>query len=211
MWPPEALTFLEELEANNDRDWFKANRSRYDADLLAPARELADRLSHLGRPKVFRPYNDTRFHLRPPIKENIAVAIGYGDAGGYYFELSLDGLFVGAGLHHAATDQLERFRAAVDDGRRYKPVERAFQTAAAAGLSPTEPELKRAPRGFRPDHPRIDLLRMKSITVHRRHDLEPWLHQPACDEVVQTELEASKPLVDWLAKTIGASTRAQAR
>jgi uncharacterized protein (TIGR02453 family) len=211
VWPPEALTFLEELEANNDRDWFKANRARYDADLLAPARELADKLSHFGRPKVFRPYNDTRFHMRPPIKENIAVAIGYGDAGGYYFELSLDGLFVGAGLHHPATDQLERFRAVVNDGRRYKAVERALQTASGAGLSATEPELKRAPRGYRPDHPRIDLLRMKSITVHRRHDLEPWLHQPACDEVVQAELEAAKPLVDWLTKTIGASTRSQAR
>ena len=78
-------------------------------------------------------------------------------------------------------------------------------------MSATEPELKRAPRGYRPDHPRIDLLRMKSITVHRRHDLEPWLHQPACDEVVQAELEAAKPLVDWLTKTIGASTRSQAR
>jgi uncharacterized protein (TIGR02453 family) len=205
VWPPEALTFLEELEANNGRDWFRANRGRYDADLLAPARDLAEKLSHLGAPKFFRPYNDTRFHMRPPLKEHIGVAIGYGAAGGFYFELSLDGLIVAGGLHHAAQDQLERFRAAIGDGRRYKGFERALATATEAGLSTAEPELKRAPRGYRPDHPRIDLLRMKALTVSRRHELAPWLHKPACDRRVKAELEAAKPLVDWLASTVGPS------
>src|ERR671929_18146 len=41
MWPPEALQFLRDLEANNDRDWFRANRARYDAHLVEPARDLA--------------------------------------------------------------------------------------------------------------------------------------------------------------------------
>src|SRR5205807_2172713 len=80
MWSPEALEFLRELEANNDRDWFKANRERYDAHLLEPARALAEALRHLGSPHFFRPYNDTRFHMRPPIKEQLGVAIGYGAA-----------------------------------------------------------------------------------------------------------------------------------
>src|SRR4051794_41798140 len=84
MWPASALEFLRELEANNDRDWFKANRSRYDEDLVAPARELAARLGHLGEAHLFRPYNDTRFHMRPPIKEQLGLAIGYGGAGGAY-------------------------------------------------------------------------------------------------------------------------------
>src|SRR4051795_2898939 len=118
MWPASALEFLRELEANNDRDWFKANRSRYDEDLVAPARELAARLGHLGEAQLFKAYKDTRVHMRPPIKEQLGLAIGYGGAGGYYVELSLDGLLVGAGLHHPATDQLERFRQAIDDGRR---------------------------------------------------------------------------------------------
>src|SRR6184192_1617018 len=125
MWPKEALQFLRELEANNDRDWFRANRGRYDADLVAPARELAGRLAHLGEAHLFRPYNDTRFHMRPPIKEQLGVAIGYGGAGGYYVELSLDGLLVAAGLHQPASDQVERFRAAIDDGRRAAAFERA--------------------------------------------------------------------------------------
>src|SRR2546423_15096230 len=100
MWPASALEFLRELEANNDRDWFKANRGRYDADLVAPARELAARLSHLGEAHLFRPYNDTHFHMRPPIKEQLGVAIGYGGAGGHTVGLSLATLLVAAGRPH---------------------------------------------------------------------------------------------------------------
>lgn len=204
MWPPEALAFLRELEDNNDRDWFQANRARYDADLLAPAKALvADALAAFGEPHFFRPYNDTRFHARPPIKEQLGVAIGYGAAGGFYVELSLDGLLVAGGLHHVAADQLERYRAAIDDGRRAKAFERAIATATGAGLQLVEPALKRAPRGYPPDHPRIDLLRRKELTVYRRHALEPWLHEARCAEVVRAELEATRPLVAWLAKHVG--------
>src|SRR4051794_10674404 len=207
MWPPAALDFLRDLESNNDRDWFKANRGRYDTDLVAPARELAARLSHLGDAHLFRPYNDTRFHMKPPIKEQLGVAIGYGGAGGYYVELSLDGLLVAAGLHHPASDQLERFRAAIDDGRRAAAFERAVRSAEAAGLAVSDPELKRAPRGYPQGHPRVDRLRLKELTVHRRHPLEPWLHAPACDALIRRELDAARPLVAWLRKHVGPSQR----
>jgi uncharacterized protein (TIGR02453 family) len=207
VWPVEAISFLRELEANNDRDWFKANRGRYDSDLVEPARELAAELGHLGAPRLFRPYNDTRFHMRPPIKEQLSLAIGYGGAGGYYVELSLDGLLVAAGLHHPASDQLERYRAAIDDGRRAAAFERAVKTAVAAGLELADPELKRAPRGYPADHPRIDRLRLKELTVYRRHPLEPWLHEPGADERIRAELEGARSLVAWLAKHVGPSQR----
>ena len=205
MWPPEALEFLRDLEANNDRDWFKANRDRYDNYLVEPARELARGLAHLGEPHMFRPYNDTRFHMRPPIKEQLAVAIGRWDPGGYYVELSLDGLLVAAGLYQPGADQLARFRSAIDDGRRAATFERAVKAAGAAGLTLGEPALKRAPKGYSPDHPRIERLRLKQLTVRHRHPLEPWLHEPACDELIRTELKAARPLVAWLAKHVGPS------
>jgi uncharacterized protein (TIGR02453 family) len=209
MWPPEALEFLRELEANNDRDWFKANRARYDADLVEPAREMAQGLTHLGEPHMFRPYHDTRFHMRPPIKEQLGVAIGYGGAGGYYFELSLDGLLVAAGLHQPASDQLERFRRTIDDGRRAAGFEKAVRAAEAGGLQLAPPELKRAPRGFPIDHPRIDRLRLKQLTVSNRHPLEPWLHEPACDERIRSELESARPLVTWLGKNVGPTSQSR--
>ena len=205
MWPPQALEFLRELEDNNDRDWFKANRARYDEHLVAPAKALAAEVEHLGPLRLFRPYNDARFGNRPPLKEQVGLAIGYGGAGGFYVELSLDGLLVGGGLHHPANDQLERFRAAIDDGRRAKGFERALAAARAAGLQMIEPALKRAPRGYAVDHPRVEHLRRKHVTVFCRHALEPWLHEPRATEVVKTQLEAAQPLVAWLAKQVGPS------
>lgn len=211
MWPPQALEFLAELEQNNDRQWFKANRRRYDEDLLAPARALAEKLSDLGTPHFFRPYNNTRFRPGPPLKENLGVALGYGATGGFYFDLSLDGLLIAAGLHHPAPDQLERFRAAIDDDRAARGFERALSRAARAGLKLAEPQLKRAPRGYPTDHPRLERLRLKELTVSRRYPLEPWLHEPSCDERVRADLDAARPLVKWLAETVGPSTQPRPR
>ena len=53
------------------------------------------------------------------------------------------------------------------------------------------------------DHPRVDRLRMKQLTVSYRHPLEPWLHEPSCDERVRSEMVAARPLVKWLAETVG--------
>ncbi len=211
MWPPAALELLGDLEDHNDRDWVKANRRRYDEYLVAPARELAATLSDLGEPHFFRPYRDTRFRPGPPIKEQFALAIGYGPAGGYYVEVSLDGLLVGAGLHHPTADQLERFRAAIDDDRRAGGFERAITAAEAAGLTTFEPALKRAPKGYPADHPRIDRLRMKMLTVYRRHALEPWLHEAECDTRIAAELRAARPLVTWIAETVGPPSQPRTR
>ncbi len=205
MWPPAALEFLTELEANNDAEWFRANRDRYNRDLLEPVRQMATELSHLGQPHYFRPYANRRFRPGPPLKENIALAIGYGGGGGYYFDLSLDGLLIGAGIHHPASDQLERYRAAIDNGRVARGFEQAIRKAEAAGLETAPAELKRAPKGYSPDHPRIELLRMKELTVFHRHKLGAWLHDRRCVERIRTEFDAARPFVKWLSEYVGPS------
>jgi uncharacterized protein (TIGR02453 family) len=206
-FPPEALDFLRDLEANNDRDWFKANRARYDEHLVAPARALGDDLADLGRPHLFRPWNDTRFHARPPIKEQLGLAIGHEGAGGYYVELSLDGFLVAAGIHSPAPDQVDRLRRAIDAGRTAAPLARALKRAQAAGFELSAPALARAPRGYPADHPRVELLRRRSLTVHRRHPLGPWLRRPGAGRRVREELEAATPLVRWLREHVGPSQR----
>jgi uncharacterized protein (TIGR02453 family) len=210
-FPPQALEFLSELEANNDRDWFKANRSRYDEHLVAPAHALGDDLSDLGRPHLFRPWNDTRFHPRPPIKEHLGLAIGHEGAGGYYVELSLDGFLVAAGMYRPAPDQLDRLRRAVDAGRTAAVLTRALRRAQAAGFELNAPSLARAPRGYPADHPRLDLLRHRSLTMHRRHPLGPWLHRPGAGKRLREELEAAAPLVRWLGEHVGPSQRGATR
>jgi len=209
-FPAEALEFLTELEANNDRDWFKANRVRYDELLVAPATALGEELADLGRPKLFRPWNDTRFHAAPPIKEHLGMAIGYEGAGGFYVELSLDGLLVAAGLHNPASDQVERMRIAIDKPRTAASLSKAIGVAEAAGLELNEPDLVRGPRGYPADHPRMDLLRRRRLTVAKRHTTGRWLERPAAGKRIREQLDAAAPLVRWLRTHVGPSERGAA-
>jgi len=202
-FPAAAIEFLKDLEENNDRDWFKANRLRYQEFLLAPAVALGEDLSALGRPRLFRPWNDTRFRAGPPIKEHIGLAIGYEGAGGFYVELSLDGLLVAAGLHNPASDQVERLRSAAS-------LSRALKTAQAVGLELNEPDLIRAPRGYRPDHPRLEMLRRRRLTLAIRHDLAGWIHTPKAGARIHSELKAAAPLVRWLREHVGPSQPSRA-
>jgi uncharacterized protein (TIGR02453 family) len=212
-FPPGALDFLRELEDHNDRDWFKANRRRYDELLVAPASALGEELAAAGcgRAHLFRPWNDTRFRPGPPVKEHVGLAVGYEGAGGFYVELSLDGLLVAAGLHNPAPDQVERMRRLVADGRSAAPLAKAIATAEAAGLTLNEPDLRRAPRGYPADHPRIELLRRRALTVSQRHPLADWIHGPAAGRRIRGQLDAAGPLVRWLRERVGPTERPRAR
>lgn len=210
-FPAEALEFLTELEANNDRDWFKANRARYDEFLVAPATALGEDLADIGTPKLFRPWNDTRFHAAPPIKEHLGLAIGYEGAGGFYVELSLDGVLVAAGLHNPQSDQVERMRAAIDKPRIAASLRKAIGSAEAGGLELNEPDLVRGPRGYPVDHPRMDLLRRRRLVVAKRHAVGRWVERPAAGRRIRDQLDAAAPLVRWLRGHVGPSERGAAR
>jgi uncharacterized protein (TIGR02453 family) len=210
-FPPQAIEFLTELEANNEREWFKANRARYDEFLVVPATALGDDLSDLGRPKLFRPWNDTRFHAAPPIKEQLGLAIGYEGAGGFYVELSLDGLFVATGLHNPASDQVERMRRAIDTPRLAGSLTKAIAVAEAGGLELNGPDLVRGPRGYPADHPRADLLRRRRLVATRRQPIARWLERPAAGKRIREQLDAGAPLVRWLRSHVGPSERGAAR
>jgi uncharacterized protein (TIGR02453 family) len=204
-WPRAALTFLADLEAHNDREWFKANRERYDETCAGPALALGTDLADLGSPKLFRPWNDTRFRPGPPIKEHIGLAIGYEGAGGWYVQLALDGLLVAAGLHAPKPDQVARLRAAIDDGRKAAALTRALAVARGVGLSLNEPDLLRVPRGYDADHPRAELLRRRSLTVSRTYPATAWLHKPAAYDRIRESVDAATPMVNWLRRHVGPS------
>jgi uncharacterized protein (TIGR02453 family) len=203
-WPKATMTFLADLEANNDRDWFKANRTRYDELCAAPALALGEDLSDLGAPKLFRPWNDTRFRPGPPIKEHIGLAVGYEGAGGWYVQLGLDGLLVAAGLYAPKPDQVARLRAAIDDGRKAAALTRALAVARAGGLSLNAPALLRVPRGFDADPPRAELLRRRSLTVSRTMTPAAWMHGPKAYDRIREPLDAAAPMVKWLRRHVGA-------
>ncbi len=209
-WPRGALTFFKDLEANNEREWFKEHRPRYESLVREPAAKLGQDLADLGRPKLFRPFNDTRFmrsQPTPPIKEHIGLAVGYEGAGGFYVELSLDGLFLATGLHNPQSDQIARMREAMADGRKAAALRRAIATAEAGGMAINEPDMKRLPRGYDPDHRSADLLMRRRLVATRREKVGAWLSKPDCYDLIRSSLEAGVPLVKWIRNNVGPSEK----
>ncbi|MCW2785058.1 MAG: hypothetical protein JWP74_1575, partial [Marmoricola sp.] len=63
--------------------------------------------------------------------------------------------------------------------------------------------LKTTPRGYDADHPRIDLLRHKSLTIGRSYGFEPVIHTPELVDAVRKDWRASRPLIEWIAERLG--------
>ena len=126
---------------------------------------LAALEKEFGAGKVFRPYRDVRFTKdKTPYKDHCGGVVELGRGGGaYYVQVSSAGLLVGGGSFAMASDQLARYRTAVDDERRGEALEKIIAKLASAGWQLHGDQLKSRPRGFDADHPRIDLLRSTVI------------------------------------------------
>ena len=111
-----AIDFYERLQADNTKTFWQANKDTYEAAVKRPMDELCAELADYGQFHVFRPYNDLRFAKnRPPYKTAQAAATQGEGGTGYYVQISAEGLMAAAGYYMMAKDQLERYRAAVDD------------------------------------------------------------------------------------------------
>ncbi len=207
-FPPEAVHFYEGLVADNSRTYWQANKSVYESSVRAPFLALLDELSEYGPFQVFRPYKDVRFSKdKTPYKENIG---GYGESEGgtgYYVAFSHTGMYVGAGYYGMASDQLERFREAVDADATGAEVARLVAAVEKAGLKAgAMSELKTAPRGYPKDHPRIELLRRKGLMAGREFPLAKWMHTKAAVGKVRDVWTATADLSAWLDLHVGPST-----
>jgi len=198
--------FYEDLAAHNSRDWWQANRQRYEAEVRRPMEQLLEELSpEWGEAKLFRPNRDTRFSKdKAPYKTNIAAVI-HGDRGGsVYLSLSSDGLHVGGGGYHLDRPQLARFRAAVAEERPGRELEDiAVDLRAAKADVTSHSTLKTAPRGYAADHPRIDLLRRDGMVGIWSHPPRKWLHTAAACARVEDGWRRLRPLNAWLAAHVG--------
>lgn len=201
-----ATAFYEELAANNSRDWWRANRHRYDDEVRRPMEQLLEELSDAwGEAKLFRPNRDTRFSAdKSPYKTSIAAVI-HGDRGGsVYLSLSAEGLHVGGGGYHLDRPQLARFREAVakdGPGRELESIAAVLRAAKADVTSHST--LKTAPRGYAADHPRIDLLRRDGIVGIWGHPPRKWLRTAAARSRVEDGWQTLRPLNEWLVAHVG--------
>jgi uncharacterized protein (TIGR02453 family) len=207
-FPEDALDFFVELEANNERSWWQANKQRFEASVATPMREMLDALEpEFGAFKVFRMNRDVRFSADKSPYKTAHAAVTQEVGTSRYVQISANGLFAGGGLYHMQRDQLERFRAAVDHERIGAELETAIASARRARLDigGAEPPLATAPRGWPRDHPRVDLLRMKGLITHRDLGSPAWLHTRRAANEVAKVWRAGAALSNWLDANVGPS------
>jgi uncharacterized protein (TIGR02453 family) len=195
-WRAGALEFFEGLEADNSKAYWQAHKAVYEREVRAPMEELLAELEPtFGDGKIFRPYRDVRFSAdKTPYKTNIAATIG-----ARYVQLNADAFGVGCGRWDMSSEDLQRYREAVDDDRTGVELTSIVAAARAAGLEISGREvLKTAPRGYLKDHPRIELLRYKGLVAWREWPVGSWLGTKRVKDRVIEVFTASEPLEAWL-------------
>ena len=210
-WPEAAFDFYARLEADNTKRFWQANRAMYDDAVRAPFDALSDLIEpECGRLRVFRPYRDVRFAKdKSPYKTAAGAAAEGPDGSIYYVQVSAEGLFVGTGYYHLAADQLERWRAAVDDERSGNVIAELVATLRRDRLEiGAMDSLKTAPRGFPRDHPRVELLRMKGLTAGKTFPVARWMHTARAAQRITAVWSEALPMNEWLARNVGPSTLA---
>ena len=167
-FPAEAFAWFTRLEADNSRAYFTAARPVYDravrGALEAMLEELAAELG--GTARLFRQHRDVRFSAdKSPYKTRTYGLVGDRPGGGpaLYAELSARGLFAGTGYRLLAPDQLARFRAAAAHEPSGRALEDAMTAVRDAGAETFGETVRTAPRGYPRDHPRVRLLRHRSL------------------------------------------------
>ena len=195
-----AVEFYDGLIADNSKAYWTDQRAAYEADVRAPMQALLAALEpEFGPGKIFRPYRDVRFsHDKTPYKTHCGATVGP-----FYVQVGADGLLVAGGSYQMASDQVARYRTAVDDERRGSDLVKRL--AALEGLTVAGETLKTRPRGYDPDHPRIDLLRHKGLYARRSWEPDDVLHEPGTLDRVASTWRALQPLTEWLADHVGPS------
>jgi uncharacterized protein (TIGR02453 family) len=200
-----ALDFYDDLEIDNSRLYWKAHEDVYLASVKAPMTALTDALEkEFGTAKIFRPFRDVRFAKdKTPYKTHQGAFVGAAPACGWYVEISARGVRTGAGFYHAEASDLTRIRAAMANELTGPKLQRILAKLARAGYEVGGDRLKTSPRGYAADHPRIELLRHRSLTVGRDYGFEPVIHTPELVDAVRRDWKAARPLVDWICERLG--------
>lgn len=217
---PELFDFLRELSSNNNRDWFTANKERYERDVREPMLQLINDFEaplraisrhFVADPRksggsLFRIYRDTRFSKdKTPYKTNVAAQFRHREgknvhAPGFYLSLAPGEVHLGAGIWHPDSPSLAKIRQAiVDRPRAWKNAvsgEAFGDTFELGGDS-----LKRAPKGFDPEHPLIEDLKRKDFVAFARLDESVALDGDFLERYAE-HCRIAAPLTRFLTQTL---------
>jgi uncharacterized protein (TIGR02453 family) len=196
----EAFTFFRQLARNNNRDWFQAHREVYERACRDPMKQLIAAVgADPARTKLSRINRDMRFARgRDPYHTHIAAVVR-----DRYLSLSADGLYIGAGLYRPEGPTLERLRNAIDADASGRALQKIVASLRRKRYRvDTHERLAAVPRGYRAEHPRADLLRMKDI--HAGKTLTPdTVRTAAAVTRIKRAMADAQPLVDWLRAHVG--------
>ncbi len=177
---PGFFRFLRELKANNRREWFEANKQRYEAEVKGPMlrfiAEFGARLRTVSkhfdadpRPvggSMFRIYRDTRFAKdKSPYKTAVAAHFPHRAGGkdvhapGFYLHLAPGSSMGGGGLWHPDGPALKQVRDRIVD----RPKD--WKEVATSGITIGGDTLKRPPAGYAAEHPFVSDLKRKDFYV----------------------------------------------
>jgi uncharacterized protein (TIGR02453 family) len=199
-FPVAALDFYDDLELDNTKTYWEAHKPTYDAAVAGPMKALVAGLAdEFGEAKVFRPYRDVRFAKdKTPYKTHQGAFIPKGPSTGYYVQIGAPGARVGVGYYEASSPRLAGIRDAIAEPRRGAELEEILAALQATGWELGGDTLKTAPRGYAADHPRIALLRHKSMTLGKDYGFEPVIHTPELLDRVRADWREATPFVEWV-------------
>lgn len=215
-FPRATIEFLMQLTENNEREWFKQNQDRYEAQVREPAlafiRAMAPRLRKLSRNFVasdrkqggsmMRPQRDTRFASdKTPYKTNIGIQFRHAagkdvHAPGFYLHIDPAEVFVGVGMWRPDAPALAAVRQRLVDKPKLfiKAVEKPeFQKWFTLGGE----SLKRPPAGVDPQHALIEHLKRKDH-IAMAQLTHAQLRSPKLLDTVEERFAAAKPYIVFL-------------
>jgi uncharacterized protein (TIGR02453 family) len=200
-FPEAALDFYDDLELDNTKSFWEAHKAVYVEAVSTPMKALTAALAdEFGEPKIFRPHRDVRFAKdKSPYKTHQGAYVATGPSTGYYVQISAAGVMVGVGFYEASSARLAVIREAITDDAHGAQLEGILAELEGSGWKVGGETLKTAPRGYDVDHPRIALLRHKSLTVGREYGFEPVIHSPDLVDRVREDWRAATPFLDWVA------------
>jgi len=183
MFTRRTFTFLRDLENNNNREWFEANKTRYQEDALEPflefVRAMHPRLRKtsphiLASDKkvggaMMRLHRDVRFSkdkapYSPRLGARFLHAKGRkGGTPGYFIRIESTGCTLGTGIWRPDTKFVANIRDhIVKEPKAWKSATGAKSFRDAFGGLAGE-SLKRPPRGYDADHPFVEDLKRKDF------------------------------------------------
>jgi len=179
-FPDGAVSFLEKLKANNNREWFTEHKFDFAELIQELAKELSAHMcaqlekltGEAYASKIFLVHRDVRFSKdKSPYKRHLHILFrtvdvpidGLGHPA-WFFGLGTERLAVGCGIFTFEKQALSDYRERVagEDGAS---LAKTVSKLAAHGFRLRDPALKKVPSGYAKDHPRADLLLRKGLTI----------------------------------------------